>query len=52
MNEPATNFSHATDTLGSASGEVYAAVLEAFREQGIVTTPVSRREVRLVGNQA
>jgi hypothetical protein len=38
--------------FGAASGEVYAAVLEAFREQGIATTPVSRREVRFVSNQA
>jgi small conductance mechanosensitive channel len=38
--------------FGAASGEVYAGVLEAFREQGIATTPVSRREVRLVSNQA
>ena len=32
----------------AASGEVYAAVLEAFRERG-VATPVAQREVRLIG---
>lgn len=32
----------------AASGEVYAAVLEAFREHG-VATPVAQREVRLIG---
>jgi small conductance mechanosensitive channel len=33
---------------GAASGEVYAAVLEAFRERGIAA-PVAQREVRLIG---
>jgi small conductance mechanosensitive channel len=33
---------------GAATGEVYAAVLEAFRERGI-PAPVSQREVRLIG---
>jgi len=32
----------------AASGEVYAAVLEAFRERGIAA-PVAQREVRLIG---
>jgi small conductance mechanosensitive channel len=36
---------------GAASGEVYAAVLEAFRAHGIAS-PVARHEVRLIGNQA
>jgi small conductance mechanosensitive channel len=36
---------------GAASGEVYAAVLETFREHDIAI-PVARREVRLIGNQS
>jgi small conductance mechanosensitive channel len=36
---------------GPASGDVYAAVLEAFRARGIAT-PVTRREVRLIGDPA
>ena len=37
---------------GPASGEVYAAVLEAFRAHDIAATPIARREVRLIGNPA
>lgn len=37
---------------GPASGEVYAAVLEAFRAHGIAATPIARREVLLIGNPA
>lgn len=36
---------------GAASGEVYTAVLETFREHDIAI-PVARREVRLIGNQS
>jgi small conductance mechanosensitive channel len=36
---------------GAASGEVYAAVLETFREHDIAI-PVARREVRLIGSQS
>lgn len=36
---------------GPASGEVYAAALEAFRAHGIAS-PVARREVRLIGEPA
>ncbi|HYL02987.1 MAG TPA: mechanosensitive ion channel family protein [Steroidobacteraceae bacterium] len=35
---------------GQVSGEVYAAVLEAFRARGVVM-PVPQREVRLIGGQ-
>lgn len=34
----------------AASGEVYAAVLAAFRERSIAS-PVAQREIRLIGNQ-
>ena len=34
----------------SASGEIYAALLEALRARGVVI-PVPRREVRLIGNR-
>lgn len=36
---------------GAASGEIYAAMLQALRSRGVVI-PVPQREVRLIGNQA
>jgi small conductance mechanosensitive channel len=36
---------------GPASGEVYAALLEAFRARGVVM-PVPQREVRIIGEQS
>jgi small conductance mechanosensitive channel len=36
---------------GDASGEIYTAVLETFREHDIAI-PVARREVRLIGHQS
>jgi small-conductance mechanosensitive channel len=35
----------------AATGEIYAAVLQALRARGVVI-PVPQREVRLIGNQA